>query len=412
MNYFQVERFPDAMRTTRRLAICFVAAMICVVALRKREFAGYDPVLFQQLLKFEHAFNSGVALAIASIAVAVFTAIQAESRNPFADEGELGWLSIHGWEGSFDKLPQRGLLPISELIGMLLFTFAMGQITPAAFLFLPMTWSAIRLSYCWPSSNRDHAIRVVWLLHATVILWSRTLWAAVLIELFAIVLTEWVMADALSRKAKDLINHNVTLLAKYSTSASKPQSLTRRRALKNLVGKSLYPFAQLSAEVEVSSPSWTNSIWTATIFAWWMFCLATRVSDLDTWMNPDERRFASHLLIGIGSTFVIAYVGLMRMMTYGPFTWTPRLGLIARIQLLRPIVWSWDRILFPHLLTFTLVYLSSLFREYMTPLAFAVFVFIELLILLRVGPTTTDWQMTSDARLTSSFLPTGGPDDR
>ncbi len=415
MNYFQVERLPDALRTLRRLAICFIPAFVVVLMMQRDGLSNYDPVHSGEVLRFQHAFNAGMSLAICAFAVGLFSASQADARSLLCDEGGSGWLSIHGWDRDTGKLPQRGLLPISELLGMLVVTGLCSTMTGASIVFLPMCWSLIRLATCWKTSAGEQApaFGTVWLLHATAILWSETLWLAIPFEFAAIVLTECLVILALRRKAEELVMNDVTLVSKQPTPVSSRPSPSQQQAAMHRVARRLYPFSQLNPVVDAKRPSWMMSLWIATVIAWMMFCITARTVEFGEWKTKDGRDFTIHGVIGAAGMFSVLAIGMLRLLTqFEPFVWTPRIGPIARIRMLRPIIWSWDRVLFPVVLAMAIVCLSVILIMSATPAALTILVFVEVLLLWRCGVTPEEWQMTSDSRLSSAFLSSGQANHR
>ncbi len=90
---------------------------------------------------------------------------------------------------------------------------------------------------------------------------------------------------------------------------------------------------------------------------------------------------------------------------YEPFVWTPRLGLFARLRTLRPVVWSWDRLLLPQAIILTMfASVGAVYQLTVPPVVSAIVVFAEILVLHRCGVTPEEWQMTSDARLIHTSL--------
>ena len=84
--------------------------------------------------------------------------------------------------------------------------------------------------------------------------------------------------------------------------------------------------------------------------------------------------------------------------------WHPRQGPVSRVIQLRPFVWSWDRIFIPLVIaTIAAVTLTLLPGTFWVP-RIAVMVFLAALILQRSGPATDEWQLTSDATLSSALL--------
>lgn len=416
MNYFQVERFPDAMRTLWRFAVCLVPAFFIAFLMRHDRFSDHDPVQYREMIRFQQAFVAGVGLSMFCLITALFAVWQCAARSLLEDEGGLGWLSIHGWNGEVAKLPHRGLLPISELLGILTVTFICGIMAPAGLALLPMSWSVVRLVLCWKLSSQDRPLTlgVVWLLHATAILWCGTIWLAMPVELLAIMLTESLMVYTLRSKAEELLMSNVTFATKPAMFASsKNPSPGQLDAARKIAGQRLYPFSQLSAVVQGTRPSWMMSNWSAIVIAWVMFCVTTRASDFGEWTNEAGREFSMHGVLGLTGMFSIMIIGIIRMCTqFETHVWSPRISQIARMRLLRPIIWSWDRVLLPLVLAAVLCVMTLMFVMSATPAAFAVLVFVEVIIILRCGVSPEEWQMTSDARLTSTFLSSGSADNR
>lgn|GEM_PF-3683279 len=402
MNSFQLERFPDAMRTLSRLSICFVPVLVFVIILRWDLNFGYDPDHFQELIRFQNRLTAAIAVMVLSIAVVVFAQWQFEARSLITDEGGLGWLAIHGWEGELDKLPQRGLVPISELLGILVVAGLVGRMMPIAIVALPMIWSIVRLVNCrkWTAGERPYVFGAICILHASAIRWLETRWLAIAIELVAIVLTEFLMRHALRRVAHTTMTGNLTLATKRSRLVPANSLETQRRVSAYDAPVRLYPFWELRPVIDSESPSLPRSIWTATVVAWVMFCITSRAAELGSFQNRVGEEHSLTELLGTFGVLAVTVIGLLRtLMRFDPFVWNPRLDPLARCRLFSPIVWSWDWAFVPVLLDVAQASLAATFRTSMSPIAFAAVVFAQVVIMHRDWWTPEDWQMTSDARL-------------
>jgi hypothetical protein len=401
MNYFQVERFPDAMRTLRRLGICISPALIAIPWLKRNRFPGYDPVQFQPLIEFDRTLYAGLLLFIFSVAIAAFSLWQVAARNILLDERGLDWLLIHGWEGDVQQLPQRALLPISELVG-LLFVFTVGECsTSGAVIFLPMCWSLGRMANFWKTSALESPYRfgTMWILHAAAVQHSETRWLSVPIEFAAIVLTEWQIISSLHRKAGELLDRNIKFEAKPLDATASYHPASRRRARLNRIVSRLYPFSYLGA-VDSQRPSWKMAIWTAFVVACVTFCLITRVAEFGQFTNKNgDTIYLSYVVGTTGLSAIVVIQSLRLLVQLGNLGFSPRLNLIARIKLLRPILWATDRIVAPLVLNIAIIALAASLQSMMTPFVVTFFAFIEMLILLRCGVTLEEWQMTADLKL-------------
>ena len=405
MSYFQIERLPDARRTLLRLIVSVAPSALFVVFRLANPNAGFDPLHSAEMVQFEESMTRFGSLAAACVSVSIFTLWQGLARNILSDDGGAAWISLHGWEGEVDKLPQRGLLPFSELFGLIGVTLLFAQVATVSLLLLPMCWSVVRSAHYWEinSQERPFAFGTCWLLHATAIWLSATWWLALPLELTAILLGEMMSLSALRRTADDMLTSDLKIYTKkfiFKASRSPIQQGTS-----NYFRNRLFPFAQLEVVLGSKKPSWLLSIWTAAVVAWSMFCLTSALAQFGNWIDRQGTVIPIYVLIGNAGMFVLIAIGVLKTIgRFEPYLWWSRLGLLARIRSLRPLVWLWDRILVPHAITITAFVISLQFGASITPVAFGVLSFLFVLILQQAGVTPDEWQMTSDARLTSALI--------
>ena len=413
MKNFPLERLPDAKRTVCRLAICLVPAIVVVMILPWDRYSGYDPVQFAELLRFDRTVLSGFMVAIVASSLAVFATWQMMSRSLWNDDGGAGWLSLHGWEGEVEKLPQRGLLPIAEILGLVMVTGICSLLDLSAMIFLPLCWSLARLFSCWRQAAllRPYLFGAVYVLHGGAILWSKSVLIGVFVELAAITLTESLLLLTLRRTSADLMSRDIRIVNKQTPfGRSRSSSNDHTRAINRLALR-LYPFAQLNPHVIAGKPSWGISSWTAAVTAWVTFCITSRIADLGSFTNNAGVEFSCHGIVDLGTMAGIQIFGILRTLgQFEPFVWAPRFDATSRIFSLR--LSSWDRFFLPTLLMGIIWSLAAVFRLSLTPAAFFVLVCIQMMILLRFGVTPEEWQMTSDSRLSSTFLSDGSEDRR
>lgn len=408
MNLFQIERRPDAQRTILRVIVCFVPILSFIyftIGTRSREWTLANSQDFSQLIEFEQAVVGAVALAGTCLGVLLFTSWQTYARNPLFDEAGLAWLSLHGWEGETSKLPQRGLLPVSELIGIMIVSLLGAQLASSALVMIPLCWSVARSSPYWPWINqtRPWAWGTLLILHATAIWASANWWISLPIEVAAIVLAETLSIDALRRSAAALWTRDVTMSRKASKSHH-DQSPRGSQAPTPLPVR-LFPFSQLGVIPNFERPTWTRSTWIAVVVAWALFCLTDATVRFDKITNPQGTEFSVPFIIGMFGLGAIAIIDFLQTLRrFAPYAWQSRIGLYERLRTRRPIIWSWDRVLVPHLITVTLLSIAATYGASIPPVGFAALAFAFVLILQQGGPTAEHWQMTADAKLNISFL--------
>lgn len=409
-----MERGPDALRTIFRLLICFMPAAIFTTAKFADwhgKFSHYNPVHYRELLDFNHQLLAGALLTAFSIAMGMFTTWQAAARNPLLDPGCMGWMAIHGWNGDLRQLPQRGLLSITEVIGVLAISLACAGFAATSIIVLPMIWSLIRLLAGNEHHCRHHpwVYGCIWLLHASAFLMAGSLWIGVPLLLTAILLTEALNSSAVRQKTLDLINHDVTLETKSSPFSPGSGKLQQQRERQKRISRNLYPFQQLSPDITDSRLPWNLAIWSAVVLSWVIWCLTTRIEFL--WPPADFSPDQSPLNMMINATAVgcVFATGLIiRIIQYTPFVWLPRCNLWTRIRLLKPIIWSWDRVwivLLPAALLTAIPFSRD--PSVVSPTQISLLVFALAVLLLRSGPARDSWQMTADARLSTTFISQG-----
>ncbi len=413
-----LERDPDALRTVFRMLICFTPAAIFAIAKFADwhgKFSHYDPVHFHELLNFNHQLLAGFLLATSSIAMGMFATWQTAARNPLLDPGCMGWLAIHGWNGDLRQLPQRGLLPLTEVIGVLVISLICARFAATSIIVLPMIWSLIRLLAGNEHHCRHHpwAYGCIWLLQASAFLMAGSLWIAVPLVLTAILLTEALNSSAVRQKTLGLINDDVTLEPKSAPFSPSSGKLQQQRNRQKRIGRNLYPFQQLSPDITDSRVPWHLAIWSAAVLSWVIWCFTTRIELLcgSTDYYPDDVSPAKVinmvlLVMSVGCVFATGLI--MRIIQYAPFVWLPRCNLWTRIRLLKPIIWSWDRVwivLMPAALLTALPFTRD--PSVISPTQISLLVFALVMLLLRSGPARDSWQMTADARLSTTFISQG-----
>ncbi|HEY0983625.1 hypothetical protein, partial [Schlesneria sp.] len=217
MKVFPIERLPDAGRTLMRLLVSLVLfnlfPLIVLWGVLVRDARRYgDSLSYWEILSSIGGVISVAILVGNSAAILMFAWLQLRSRSVLADDGGAAWMSIHGWEGEVEKLPQRGLTPVSEAIGVTVVTAMCALVAPLAVMLVPMCWSVGRTLFnCSELSAQCPGLfGVYWLLHATALLCFDNLWAGALLVIAGVLVSEGLMHVSLKRKAELMLRTDLT----------------------------------------------------------------------------------------------------------------------------------------------------------------------------------------------------------
>lgn len=411
MKVFPIERLPDAGRTLMRLLVSLVLfnlfPLIVLWGVLVRDARRYgDSLSYWEILSSIGGVISVAILVGNSAAILMFAWLQLRSRSVLADDGGAAWMSIHGWEGEVEKLPQRGLTPVSEAIGVTVVTAMCALVAPLAVMLVPMCWSVGRTLFnCSELSAQCPGLfGVYWLLHATALLCFDNLWAGALLVIAGVLVSEGLMHVSLKRKAELMLRTDLTSFSRrvgasltdsFQSETSSPKDRTR----------SCFYISKLGQLPHDNEFTWKGASWCAIVVGWSTYCFTTLLVPFERVSSTYEESIPPSQFAGGMVLLFIAVAGLMQTIEiYDLRVWRPRLSLLTRLQLFRPVVWSYDRAFVPLVVVGGIGIVNLAFVKNETPAVFGVLSFVAVLILLRGRVNPEEWQMTSDSRLDPSFL--------
>ena len=401
MKHVTVERLPDAKRIVVRLCTCFVPAFVFSFWLIQRHSRSIHRGAVPELIEFQRNFNALGILAVYSTATLIFVAINMSRRHLMGDSGAVSWLAIHGWQGDYDQAPQRGLLPFTELFGILAVSTAVETMAPRSLIFIPMVWSMARAYFAMQQFflDRPYTLCAIVVLYASVPLSVHSVWIAAVLLLMATVLSEVTAASLIRSHVESLVNRDISFAAPPRTNRLRTVASGRQNSNENQKDVRWSPSWALRPDVEDHRLSRPVALTAAATVGWTVHCVLSLVEN-------GLRRLSAHepwMTSGIAMVLLLPLVILgfiRRVEWYSADRWGSRCGLRARVHLLRPIVWSWDRFwvmsLSPAMLPAACLFQLTL---QLPSLMAGLIGFLAALLLMRLGPSPVEWQLTSDARL-------------
>ncbi len=334
----------------------------------------------------------------ASVGMLFFTILQQSFRSPLHSRGMQSWLAIHGWNGCITKSPYGSIVNGAEWLILLSTTFFCMFCATSCFVFVPLAWCAAR--FCLqgrrPWKQAPFICYTFAVAAGAVLLFSDLFPVCVPLVIIMCAIVPRLEAMALSGLAQDVLSADLD-----------PQNHDRQRADyspgKGITWK-LYPWYQLRPEVRDWRPSWHIALTAATLVTWLMFCIVWRGSRLvPEPLDGTHHLKENELLAGFG-LFAAFLGGLIRVALSTGSVWVPRHGPITRLVSMRWIVRSSDRALLPLMFSVSLVLVMASLPAGMPVIKFPVTLFCLILIWLRSPPRDDDWQLTSEAKLTSVLL--------
>ena len=326
-------------------------------------------------------------------------------RSPLHHPQMMHWLGIHGWDGDQNCLPHRRIIPAVEIICMVGLTLTCGWFAPDGLVLIPWAWLLSRMllsdrvrfvkakeSCQQPCSNLSTILG--WFLPGLV-LWTIPLpWLAVPVLLIAIAIHYQLCLEQLRRLSDNLLTIELPATGPETFSFMNTKSSTGR----------LFPFSQLSPGGDEPTRTWHQTIIPATMTAWILFSLGTFVfSHLAIW-NTDLRAQEAMNSFAVTLTLVMPLVcGTLRCIRCCLY-WKPRLGPVSRLLMRRPIVWSYDRGLLPMACGVLIGCAALALPEISMAARIALSGFGSIILAFHGPPSQQEWQLTSDASLSTRFL--------
>ena len=360
-------------------------------------------VVDPDMLRLQQARQSMFLLPILG-GVIVFAGSQF-IRSPVHHPQMMHWLGIHGWDGDQNCLPLRRIIPPAEIVCMAGLTLTCGWFAPDGLVLIPLAWLFSRmllsgrvrfiksLSSCQqPCSNLSTILG--WFFPGLV-LWTIPLpWLAVPVLLIAIVIHYQLCLEQLRRLADNLLTIELPATGPETFSFLNTKSSKGR----------LFPFAQLSPGADESTGTWHQTIIPATLTAWTLFSVGTFVfSHLAIW-NTDLRAQEAMNSFGVTLTLLMPIAcGTLRCIRCCLY-WKPRLRPISRILLRKPIVWSYDGGLLPMACGVLIGCAALTLPEISMATRIALSAFGSVILVFHGPPSHQEWQLTSDASLSTPFL--------
>ena len=402
-SFQHVERFSDAAWTMLRFCLTVVPAMICGLLLANT-FPNPGELGATESTEFVRSILLVLELLVigpTAAGITIFVLLQCGARSPLHQPAMQTWLAVHGWDGSAIRSPYRTSVPVTEWICLVGTTAFCVYLAPTYFVMIPMTWAMMRLGSLYARMGKLSTTMygTLAVLVGIALLFLNLWWISLPSVLLIMAIALKLEAVAMRQLADELMMTDLAFdVVKHSSRN------TRRMAYSQ---QHIFPFHQLRPDVVDGRSEWRHALLISSILTWLTFCLFVRIgetlgadgpmSHANGTRRPEDAAFGAIVFMGV-------VAGASRILPGIFGCWLPRLGPISRIITARPIVPSYDCVLKPMLMACGL----SLFINFLPgEFWFAKFLsaeFLMLLIVLRSGPSDDEFQMTADARLSSSFM--------
>ena len=349
-----------------------------------------------------HRVQATFLLGTIAVGVLMFSGFQLAARNPRYRPEMQHWLSLHGWNGATSRTPFPGDVPISELLCIAAATIGCGLFEPTGFALIPWCWLATRLllQIEWFLKQNRRYTGLCWIMLGAAFLGIDRLWLAL-----PLLIVVGVVARRLAEESQKALSNE--LMMTDLDKSWRDTTLFGMPLMKQRPQTSMFPHWQLRPGIFDNRPSWITAVSFSTVLAWFTVCLLTKTASLlqEGVLRDETQQMENASEMATVCIIVLALLsGLVRFFRSFAAVWHPRLGPVSRMILLRPFVPSWDHVLLPLLIAMIAAVGLILVPGEFWAFKIAAMVFMANLILQRSGPATDEWQMTSDATLSSMLL--------
>lgn len=334
------------------------------------------------------------SLMIATGSAAWIATFQILNRSPLLNRQIASWLRQMNWDGQVRSLPFGSLVPLSEwliLIGMCSLT---ALHSASGWPLILCGWGLARLVLLAPMAFRCEKrlwLTAFWALMLAILLFPQ-LWAvpAIAVSLSFGLWTERRCLEHLARSSEDFPGFSLW---------SPPRVLSTSETIR------LHPFSALRPELVDQKLSWktisviaATSLWsTASLCLFVSKCIDMTVPRSSIAWQMDHLLILCAVYLGLGVTILCHTMAIYRPMV----VWNTRRGPISRLMQFRPIVWSYDRVVLPLVISLIAMTALALLPSLHWLIRILSAELVVVLLMLRYRPNIDEWQMTSDARLTS-----------
>lgn len=343
--------------------------------------------------------------------VFVFAIVQMSSRGLyFTDKNKRElflWQALHGWNGSAKGAVYRPLVPWTEW-GLLALTCLLTiRLTGQWWIWIPAAWVIARLlllTGAYAGHTREASPELfygcagAWFLVGAYCLTPNNLLG--LLPLSLLIGLHLKLDSTMRRRQIQAWNEqSESLLTQAPKVHLQDSESLHRKFIAEL----------LSPKVRDWRPDWPTTLTTASVWAW-LVCTVVWSAESHSlqYGSPEElpgndrpNRFDGMSLIITLIVYLVIY-----MVMSGNWHWQPRHGLLARLRAGRLIVPSYDRIFLPIIICMGMLYIYMHLPDSVRVLSMIWLGITQaalVIVLLKAPPSSPEFQMTADAKLSKSF---------